>query len=195
MKTLKKISYLILFICIGLMIGCGSDDDKSNPNDDPGNPSSQQGEPHSYDIIINEENADERHISGEIENVFGSNNTGSDFSTYSTIENGKLMVLHLSNSDVVINGMFYYANDGHTTDLGLNTDNQSNMIITFSPPSSDIHQSVSGSVELNNIHYGLVEAEGGIVGYTLTFDGNFQEVNDNTSQISGTFVINLPSLL
>jgi len=194
MKILKKIPYLILFACISFMIGCGSDDDQSNPTDGPESPSGQQGEPHSYDITINEGQADERHISGDIENDFGSNNTGSDFSAYTNTENAKLMVLHLSNSDVVINGLFYHANNGNTADLGVETDDQSNIIITFSPPSSDIHQSVSGSVELTHIEYGHVETEGGIVGYTVTFDGNFQEINDNFSQISGSFVVNLPSL-
>ncbi|MDT0294609.1 hypothetical protein ACFQ3R_04400 [Mesonia ostreae] len=195
MKILRKVPYFLLFACLSMMIGCGSDDDQSNSPNAPESPSGQQGEAHTYNITINDGSTDERNISGEIPNVFGNDNTGSDFSAYSSTENAKLMVLHLSNSEIVINGLFYHNNNGNTADLGENTDNQSNIILTFSPPSSDIYQSVSGSVELTNIEYGLVQAESGIVGYTLTFNGNFQDINDNLSQVSGTFVINLPNLL
>lgn len=195
MKILKKLPFFLLFASLSIMIGCSSDDDQSNTPGTPGNPSEQQGEAHTYNITINDENNGEQNISGEIPNVFGSSNTGSDFSAYSSTEDAKLMVLHLSNSEIVINGLFYHNNNGNTADLGLDEDNTSNIILTFSPPSSDIHQSVSGAVELTNIEYEFVQAESGIVGYTLSFNGNFQDMDENQSQISGTFVVNLPNLL
>jgi len=195
MKILKKLPHFLLFACLSIMMGCGSDDDQSNFPNAPGSPSGQQGEAHTYNITINNGSTDERNISGEIPNVFGSSNTGSDFSAYSSTENAKLMVLHLSNSEIVINGLFYHTNNGNTADLGVDEDNKSSIILTFSPPSSDIHQSVSGSVELTNIEYEFLQAESGIVGYTLNFNGNFQDIDDNLSQISGTFVVNLPNLL
>lgn len=185
MKTIKKTTFALVLICLSLIFGCSSDDDSNNPEALDG--------PHTYDITINAGSTNERNLSGDIANTLepeGGNEL--NFSAYTNIENAKLIVLSIRNNDIMISAMFYHGDDGQTADLGMDTDIKSNMIFNFLPPAADLYQSVSGSVALTNIDYGISVAEGGIAGYTVTFDGAFEDIDDNISQIKGTVVVKLP---
>lgn len=204
MKNLKKTRHLLLFICLTFMVGCGNsnkskdtvEDSSTAPIEDRTDP---QGKDHTYDITINPGKANARHLKGEIKNAQKDDGTINNFSAYSHTENGKGIVLRIGNDDILINGLFFHNNDGTTTDLfdGSEDDSEekSNLIISIAPPSEDVQNSMSGNVKLSNISSAMESDAGGIIGYTLVFDGQFEDYADNVSQIKGTVVVRIPKYL
>lgn len=57
----------------------------------------------------------------------------------------------------------------------------------------DIQCSLSGTVKLSNVKYTLKQKVGSLVGYTLNFDGQFEDVEENISQIVGNIDVSIPN--
>lgn len=204
MKILKKTSFTLFFICLIVSLGCG-DSNKSKDAVEVSNtaPSENhvdlQEEDHTYDITINPGSANERHLKGEIKNVQKVDGTISNYSAYSHTENGKGIALRIGNDDILIHGIFFHNNDGTTTDLfdGSEDDSEqkSNLIISIAPPSQDVQNSMIGNVKLTHITSPQENEAGGVIGYTMAFDGQFEDYEDNISHIKGTVVVRIPKHL
>lgn len=204
MKILKQTSRTLLFICLIFLLGCGDSKKSKEAVEDSSTVLSEdhfdpQGKDHAYDITINPGSSNERHLKGEIKNAQKEDGTINNFSAYSPTENGKGIVLRIGNDDILIDGLFFSNNDGTTTDLfdGSEDDSEekSRLIISIAPPSEDVHNSMSGHVKLSNITSALESDEGGVIGYTLAFDGQFEDYADHVSQIKGTVVVRIPKYL
>lgn len=182
----------MMLICLPLLVACSSDDD--NNIKEP-----SQGSDHSYDITINPGSANERHLKGTIKNSKNDDGTINNFSLYTNTANGKSVVLRLGNADILFSGLFFHDNNGHTTDLTNgyedDSDEQSRLIITLSPPSQEAYNSIAGTVNISEINKGISTAEGGVMGYTLNFDGQFEDLEEQVVQIKGTVVVKIPNLL
>ncbi|MBO3099675.1 hypothetical protein [Gelidibacter pelagius] len=205
MKNIRFTPSLLLLICLTMVAGCGNSNKSKDTIEEPVEAPVQerqedsQGENHTYDITINPGSANERHLKGDIINVSKDDGSMNNFSAYSNTENGKGIVLRIGNDELLINGLFFQNADGSVADLfdGSEDDSEerSNLIISIAPPSSDVQNSMSGEVKLSNTTYGVKSHEGGSLGYTLDFDGQFEDYEENISQIKGRLVIKVPNYL
>ncbi|MBA6152013.1 hypothetical protein [Gelidibacter maritimus] len=205
MNNFKKTTPLLLLICLTLVFGCGNNNKSKDTVEEASETPVQerqedaQSENHTYDITINPGSANERHLKGDIKNVSTDAGSMNNFSAYSNTENGKGIVLRIGNDDILLHGLLFQNADGSVADLfdGSEDDSEekSNLIISIAPPSSDVQNSMSGEIKLSNITYGLKSHEGGSLGYTLVFDGQFEDYEENISQIKGRVVVKVPNYL
>lgn len=204
MKTFKITGYVLLLSCLTVINGCGNSNKSKDAVEDSTESqiedrSALQGSDHTYDLTINPGKSDERHLKGEIKNQSVDDGQMNNFSVYSNTENGKGVVLRISNDEIMIAGLFYYTKNGTVSDLSDgsedDSDEKSNLIITIKPSATDVHNSVSGNVELSNVIYALENDAGGAIAYTLIFDGEFEDYEDNISPIKGTVVVKIPNYL
>lgn len=203
MPIIKIRSQTLLFICFTLLIGCGDNHKSKDPVKDSSASMENHFEPvgkdHSYDITINPGSGNERHLKGEIKNSQKKDDTINNLSAYSPTENGKGIVLRIGNDDILIDGLFFHKNDGITIDLHDRSEDESeeksNLKISIAPPSNDVQNSLSGSVKLSNLSSALESDAGGVIGYTLAFDGQFEDYDHKVSQIKGTVLVRIPKYL
>lgn len=204
MNTLKNTGYAVLLSCLTVIISCKNSDKSKDTVEDATeaqieNHSDLQGADHTYDFAINPESGNERHLKGEIANQSVDDGTINNFSVYSNTENGKGVVLRIANDDIMIAGLFFYDENGNTSDLSDGSedesDEKSSLIITLKPLANDVQSSISGTVKLSNLKYALENAAGGAIAYTLVFDGEFEDIDDNRSRIKGTVVVKIPNYL
>lgn len=187
MKTLKKTAYLALIALLSITIGC-SKDDKNDPEE-----SGNSGAPHTYDITV-----DGQRYNGEIDNVSlgvnGENGAETALSTF--VKNGdeRIVTSSLTNNDIYIFGEFYYPN-GQGGNITIDEDSES--IIEFMPAMGKSYSSISGTAkvvvgEKITIGPGLPQFSA----LNIEFSGTFRYLDENndeqTSQASGTYTINLP---